>query len=302
MFDPLEYIKRMIGERERLKKMVEPPEYVQRMLEEREKVRQMFEPPEYIKRMIEEQERLRKMVEPPEYVQRMLDEQKIFQEMFEAQSPVIKMLQSLASPSLVNFRAITESISSFADRISIQEFDINSDGSISVDEQSITISELSDAVHNFFDGITENYSLESVFNSLEKLAKPVQRIALWVLNRIIITFFVGILAGFSVPYLQDYFDSPPLRSRREVIQTIKNLPQEIDLSEYKGYRVVTAEVLNLREKPNMKSFTIRKLKRGKLVRVIQKRKNWSKVEAEHSDSHNTDIGWVATRYIEPLHR
>lgn len=110
------------------------------------------------------------------------------------------------------------------------------------------------------------------------------------------------MAGLFTPSIQSLLDSVPLRSRREVTHAIKNLPSEIDVEEYKGCRVVTAETLILRQKPKIKSRVIKKLKRGKLVRIMQKKKNWTKVEVEFSDSPDAIEGWVATRYIVPLKR
>ncbi|MCP4682176.1 MAG: SH3 domain-containing protein [Desulfobacterales bacterium] len=234
--------------------------------------------------MIEEQESLRKMFEPPEYVHKIIKEQETFREMFAPSGAVASAFQSIINQEYFNPLHITDSIKSLTDELSIPEFNINSDGILSFENQNIDLTELNIAVSTFFEEISDDSSIETAISRLVDLKKPAQSIAIWILNHIIIVFFVSVMAGLFTPCLQNIFDSKPLKSRRQVTHTIKNLSHEIDLYEYKGYRVVTADILNLRQKPNMKANVIGKLKRGKLVRVKKKKKNWTKVEVENRDS------------------
>jgi hypothetical protein len=295
-----DYIQEMIKMQESVRKMLEPPDYVRRMIEEQESLRKIYEHHDYVQEMIKKEESLRKMFEPPDYIRRIIEEQESFREIFAPGGSAATALTSLINQEAFNPLDITERIRNFADELSIPDFYINNEGFLSFEEQSINVFELNSAVHTFFDKISEECSIENVLSLLAALKRPVQRIAIWILNNIIVAFIISVMAGIFTQNIQNFLDLSSFKSRREVLQKIKCLPPEIDTDKYKGYRVVTANILNLRRNPKIKSQIVAKLKRGKLVRLVQKKKNWTKVEVEISDSAGVVMGWVATRYIVPL--
>lgn len=302
MFEPPEHIKKMIEEQERIRTMFGPSEHIMRLIREQKTFKKMFDPPEYIKDVLEEHEKIRKMFEPPEHIKRMVEEQETFRKMFGHQSAVEKMFQDWTSGQGLDYRAITNSIKNLADEISYDDIDISNDGIVSVDGQSITASDLNATVFDFFNLTTKDSSPESIFSHIRKLKRPAQQIIIWILDHIFVALVVTIMGNVYTADIQNFLSTSPLRSKREVTQTIKNLPQGIYVNEFKGFRVVTADVLNIREKPNMKALIIGKVKRGNLVRIIQKKKNWTKVEVENSDSDSAEIGWVTTRHIVRIKR
>ena len=302
MLEPPDYIQRMLDEQENFRKMGHPSYHIQKIIDEQDSLRKTLEPADHIQKMVEEQERLRNMIEPPDYIKEIIEKQETFRSLFVSKGAATNAFQALINQEAFNFLDVTEKIKSLAQELSIPKFQIGIDGSLSLENQSMNVSELSIEVSTFFEKISEGRSIEEALSRLARLKKPAQAIAIWILNHIIVAFFVSVMAGLFTPSIQSILDSVPLRSRREVTHAIKNLPSEIDVEEDKGYRVVTAETLNLRQKPKIKSRVIKKLKRGKLVRIIQKKKNWTKVEVEFSDSPDAIEGWVATRYIIPLKR
>ncbi len=302
LFEPPAYIQKMVEEQNPLWKLLEPPEYIQRMVEEQKTFQKFFEPPEYIQKMVEEQNALRKLFEPPEYIRKMVEEQAKFKEMFAPSGAIASALQSLINQNIYPEPDIAEKIQGVAKYLSVDELHMNSDGSLSLDGQAIGFSELGTSVGNFFEEISKNFSTENILYQLSCLQAPAKRIAIWILNNIIVAFFVNLMASIYAPDIQNLLNSRELNSKREITHAIKKLPPEIDLNEYRNYRVVSAKVLNIRQKPNMQSSVITKLDIGKLVCVIRKKKNWTKVEVEDANSTDTVVGWVATRYIVPLKR
>jgi len=301
--EPPDYLQEIMREQESLLKRMEPPDYLQKIMEEHESYLKSIEPPDYLQEIMETQESLLRSVEPPDYLQNLLEEHETYKQMFSTEGIVASSLQSLLDQGALSSLEFTERINSLASDSHSPDLNINHDGSLSLEEQYRIVSDLSTEVSSFFEEISEDGTVENVISRLRCLKKPAQHIAIWILNNIIITFLVSVMAGFFTLNLQSYFEASLLKSRRDVTQTIKNLPSEINIDEYKGYRVVTADVLNLRQKPIMKSHIIAKLNRGKLVRVIQKNKNWTKVEVEDPDLSNEKIiGWVFTRYIVHLTR
>jgi len=302
MLEPPDYIQKMIEEQENLRKMIEPPDYLQQIIDEQDSLLKMLEPPDYIQKMIEEQENLRKMIEPPDYIRELVEEQEDFRSMFVSKGAINTAFQTLIKQDTFNFLDFSEQFKRLSQEVSISKIQIGGDGCLSLENQFMDISELSVEVSTFFENFSEEGSIEDALSRINRLKKPAQAIAIWILNHIIIAFLVSVMAGLFTQSLQSIFYSNPLRSKRDVVNIIKNLPSEKDVETYKGYRVVTAETLNLRQKPNNKSRVIKKLKRGKLVRVMQKKKKWAKVEVEFSDSPDVIKGWVATRYIVPIKR
>ena len=298
MFEPPDYVYKMLEEQESLRRMFEPSDQIQQMIEQQNSYRKMFSPSDYMYKILEEQDSLRRMLEPPDYLQKIFEEQDSFREMFAPKGVAFTAFQSMLNEGF-NF---TERIQSLVGDVSIPDFSVNSDGSLSFEDYKINAADITAEVHSFFEDIAENSSTEIVISRLMNLKKPAQRIAIWILKNIIVTFVISIVASFSTSNLQNYFNSKSLKSNREVTCAIKNIPPEIDIYDYKGYRVVTADVLNLRQKPNMNSQIIDKLKRGKLVRIVQKKKNWTKVDVECSKDDELLSGWVTTRYIVPLTR
>ncbi|WP_035241940.1 SH3 domain-containing protein [Desulfobacter vibrioformis] len=303
MYEPSGVMRQMIEEIQKsFQQICELPDYIKRIVEEQENIRKMYEPPGYIKQFMEEQESLRKMFEPPKYLQTILKEQKRIQELLDFKGVVASTLQAFQNQENFNPFNIAEKINEFANNFSTPNYYIHDDGSISLENQRIDFADLSIEVSDFLEEISEKASIDLLLSRLSCLKKPAQNIAIWIINNILITFLVSVIAALLTPDVQKILDSHSLTSSREVTKAIKTLPREIDLEAYGEYRVVTADILNLRQSAKMKSQVLAKLNRGKLVRVIQKRKNWTQVEVEVTDSVDILSGWVATRYIVPLRR
>ena len=63
------------------------------------------------------------------------------------------------------------------------------------------------------------------------------------------------------------------------------------------YRFINCDSLNVREKDTTKSRIIYSLNRGDVVKIINKQKNWTKIQYRNRDETIAITGWVFTRYI-----
>jgi hypothetical protein len=180
--------------------------------------------------------------------------------------------------------------------------EVNPEGTITLGGESASALEVSEAVEGLFSLIREPEFFESLRERLKAFKSPIQAVILWVLEKVLLVIFLSIISDMLSPYVQSYFNQFSFKSRREVTQAIKRLPSAIEMDGFKGFRVVTGDRLRLREKPSMEAKVLDELNRGKLVRVIEKRRNWTLVEVMYQDSNDVLQGWVATRYIAVIRR
>lgn len=157
------YIQRMLEEQENLRKMIEPAYHIQQILDEQESLRKMLEPADHIQKMVEEQERLRNMIEPPDYIKEIIEEQETFRSLFVSKGAATNAFQTLINQEAFNFLDVTEKIKSLAQELSIPKFQIGIDGSLSLENQSMNVSELSIEVVHFSKKSQKTVQLKMLF-------------------------------------------------------------------------------------------------------------------------------------------
>jgi hypothetical protein len=180
--------------------------------------------------------------------------------------------------------------------------EISQDGAVNLGGESASALEVNETVEGLFSLIHEPDFLDSIWERLKEFKIPIQAIILWILDKIFLSICIGIIINMITPHIQSYFDKFSFMCKREVTQAIKSIPHEININAFRGFRVVTGDRLRLRENPSMKAKILGELHRGKIVRVIEKRRNWTLVEVMYEDSTGGLQGWVATRYIAVLRR
>jgi hypothetical protein len=181
-----------------------------------------------------------------------------------------------------------------AQNLKFKDFNINSDGSVTYEDETIYSDELNEAVENFFDHIDEINFFDKFEERLGKLKEPIRAIIIWIFEKVIVTFIIGISIQLSLQHqneLQNKLDQFLFGSKREITNYVKKLSPEINLTHFKDHRIVIAEKLHLREKPNMKSRIIDELNRGKLVKVLMKNRNWTMVEVFYDEGESLK-GWA----------
>lgn len=180
--------------------------------------------------------------------------------------------------------------------------EIRPDGAVTLGGESASALEVTEAVAGLCSVIHEPDFFDSLWERLKDFKLPIQAVVLWVLDRVLFSICLGLTINLFTPYIQSHFDQFSFKSRREVTQAIKTLPYEMHINDLTAFRVVTGDRLRLRAKPSMKARVLDELHRGKLVRVIEKRRNWTRVEVQYEDADTPLQGWVATRYIAALRR
>lgn len=85
--------------------------------------------------------------------------------------------------------------------------------------------------------------------------------------------------------------------KKDITKELSNNPDFDKKYILNTYRFVNSNVLNVRTKNTVKSRVIYSLNRGSVVRIINKQKNWTKIEYKNEDETVVITGWVFTRYI-----
>jgi hypothetical protein len=177
---------------------------------------------------------------------------------------------------------------------------------ITIGDESVSSLEVEEAVQNFFSSIGESYFFETFLERFRNLKDSVKPIAFSILISIIIPYFVNLSSDITYNLIkkdiQPHIDSASPRSSSEVKRSIKNIPNEIDLRNLEGFRIITGDKVRIREQPSTKSRVIRELNRGKIVKTLEKNRNWTLIEVDFNDSDEIIQGWVFTRYTLPIRR
>ncbi|MEA2019458.1 MAG: SH3 domain-containing protein [Campylobacterota bacterium] len=78
----------------------------------------------------------------------------------------------------------------------------------------------------------------------------------------------------------------------------KSINQTISNSQIKvKFRIVKADVLNVRYAKSIKSKIISNLNFGEVVEIVKKEKNWCLIKRYDNESETSVQGWVSTRYL-----
>jgi len=195
-----------------------------------------------------------------------------------------------------------ESDTELEDSVTIEDIEINQDGSVSLGAISVTSSDLSESLNNLFADTAAPEFFENFVTNIKKLSPPLQAIAYWVFDKIIIAFIIGVFVTTYSEDIQVYLNQFEFTSKRSVTQQIKKIPTEIDITALSNQRVVTGERLRLRKKPNRQAEILCELPIGKLVYFIMKKKDWTFIEIRLDDNGQYLQGWVFSRYLTKIKR
>lgn len=179
------------------------------------------------------------------------------------------------------------------------------DGALFYDNTEISSDEIRTEIAEFFQKFKDVKSIDHIEKPFSALKKPIKSIVIWILNHILVAFIVGLSANLvlqNINKIENVLVNTQIRSKRDVTQCIKKLPIKFQLDNFSEYRVVTGNGLHLRKKPKMDSKILDELDRGKLVKLLQKKRNWSYVEVFYQDDLESLKGWVVTRHITKLKR
>ena len=128
----------------------------------------------------------------------------------------------------------------------------------------------------------------------KKLPSIIQVILLFCFIYIILPQINNITANILTPYVQELFKNNK-QTQREQINTAKKISVKEYSINVQNLRFITGNNVRLRLKPSTSSQILDELVIGQVVTILERRKNWIKVEYMYEDEE-TLKGWVFTRY------
>ena len=198
--------------------------------------------------------------------------------------------------------AITKRLVEFNGLLRGVDFDnitINPDGTISLANEVATLDEINKTVSDILTESAEKPTfqlfLEELANKAKSLKKPIKAIIL----HILLPYLISIFSTITSPYYSNFLSHTASINRQEVVRKVKKqISITYRYAEIKRFRFVKVNILNVRRKPTIKSEKIDELYLGQVVRIIQKKRNWSLVEYSDTTTDEVCSGWVFTRYLE----
>jgi hypothetical protein len=172
---------------------------------------------------------------------------------------------------------------------------INPDGTITSKNSIFNQSEIQTIIESYLetspeaDNVSFEIKIGNILNDILKHHPVISKIIVYLL----LPFFISIFSTiyFSPPVQIDY--TLLAKQLKEEVRQI-----DVDIEFYKHYRFVSAEALTVRSNNSTRSRYVGKLYFGYLVRIIQKKKNWSLIEYRDKEGNIIIQGWVFTRYIK----
>lgn len=172
-----------------------------------------------------------------------------------------------------SFNSFIPKIEHFLANFPTEKISVGDGGSLAVAGQTFTINEINDTVSEIIDNIDAAEEdvkgfFDLFFKELDKLAKPLKTILIWV----ILPFIISVTASLATPHLKN------LINKQTIIREIKKkTPQRFDSEMLSNFRFVTATILFVREGPSQNTKILDEIQLGQVVHIIHKKKNWTQV-------------------------
>ncbi|UQB42267.1 SH3 domain-containing protein [Thiomicrospira microaerophila] len=127
------------------------------------------------------------------------------------------------------------------------------------------------------------------------LPDPVKIISYFIFLKIL-EYAIGILVNVTTPYWQEKWQGiEPETPKKQIISTASEHLSPVILANHRFVDVKT--VLHVRADAGKKLEVIDTLKRGRIVKLIEKQKAWSLIEYYDTDTEKMIQGWVYSRYL-----
>ena len=188
--------------------------------------------------------------------------------------------------------AHNEEIVRYANEVS----DILQDESMSIIER---VDKIIKKICMLYENTEEFFSTHPIAYDLIKIIIPILLVGLFQLHQLIENAydnFTSISHSITENY---YIDNKSFNKsiKKEVSKELSTTKEADKNYLLNTYRFVNCESLNIRNSNTMKSESKYKLPQGAIVRILNKQKNWAKIEYKNEDETVIIIGWVNTRYI-----
>ncbi|MHA1252934.1 MAG: SH3 domain-containing protein [Candidatus Helarchaeota archaeon] len=300
-----------MGKIEKNKKKLSPYSSYEKFLENQARYHKLIKQSSVINHILENQKKWQKILNNSSFYENLLKNQNNYQKLI-SQSSVLNQIienqkkwQKILKPSLYASQILEQNINRMNNLSKyINDFllakekiqneiisfnnniNIDNNGQIIIDNKKVDKFELNSIIKEFFSII----NIDQAILYLKKLNPAIRKFLLFLFIHIFIPFFINIYSNSNL--MLEISNISKRLSKLELKRYVKALSK---LPNYSGNAVVKAEYLNVRSSPTMKSKKIFLLSRGQLVKVLNKRRNWSKIEVAFNGSQI--IGWVNSRYL-----
>lgn len=200
---------------------------------------------------------------------------------------------------LTSFSRLIPRVEAEMAQFAVDAIAVCEDGSLIVEDESFSFDEINDKISDIIDEVNRNEGtkhsfFEIFFQEIDKLAKPLRVILIWV----VLPFIISVTAGLATPHIQEMLRTKQNNKQTIVREIKKQTPQHFNMRVLSHFRFVTATVLFVREGPSQKTKIIDELVLGQVVHILHKKKNWTFVGYTDQDTGEIHEGWVFTRYIK----
>lgn len=234
-------------------------------------------------------------------------------------SAMLKSFSSLKFATTVKID--TDALQKLSESVTESEYDfddivINNDGTLAVAGGNVAVIELKEAfteslnesglfdtLRNLNETIKEQSHLlrqqndrltvqEEVINRLMQQVSKLKGTRLaWIMQNIVLSIIIGLMINnFASPILQPFTDV--LVQQIKKMMKIATTETAIKPVELNNHRYVTTNKLKLWAGRRMKSHVITYIHQGEVVRVLEKRRNWTYVLFIEHDSGELIAGWT----------
>lgn len=182
------------------------------------------------------------------------------------------------------------------------DLNVDTEGLVTLSSKRITVSELQELSNKIIheSSLVHSDSLEDSINNLVNEIKlqrdPLtQKILMWFIYPLIIVIIASFINPVVDHHVKSYLNNNKRVLAKELRASVNSTVQDKDI--LKSFKYVSADVLNVRASDTIRSETIGYLCFSSVVIVIEKRKNWTLVEWNDSETNVQITGWVFSRHL-----
>ena len=185
----------------------------------------------------------------------------------------------------------------------LSDIAIGEDGTISIGSDSIEpeslnkkLTDISDKILSEADG-TNNLSLQTFIQYFKSIEAPIIR-------KILFQMFLSVILAVAsnvISYpLNNYIYGGGFEKRIVIKQISREIFNTSRNKEIATYRLVTADILHVRQAKKKKSSVVGYLRFGDVVKILKKGRHWSLVVLKDEENEIILQGWVFSRYLKKI--
>jgi cell fate (sporulation/competence/biofilm development) regulator YlbF (YheA/YmcA/DUF963 family) len=182
---------------------------------------------------------------------------------------------------------------------------LNADGMVSLGSSSISQKELQILVHQVISAAFDersnqiDYKFDKLIEQISSLKDPfLQKLLSWLIYPLIVGLVLSVVSPVNDFYIKKALNSnEKMLVVKEVSATVSNTVPDTFLS---SFRIVTADMLYVRNSDSSRSPVLGILYFGDVVEVVEKGRTWSLVGWHDSENNVMLKGWVFSRYLKNI--